>query len=89
MKSIGPMSLRALHYLITHGPSTADTIGIHVWAGRKRGKTTSMGGGGDYAAQMLLGRLKSAGLVQQTHGEGSTRWEIATRGRQVAAKGQS
>jgi hypothetical protein len=53
----------ACRYLAANGPATADMVGAVVWKGKKRGKTTSMGGGGDYAAQMLLGRMKKAGLV--------------------------
>jgi hypothetical protein len=70
----------ACRYLAANGPATADMVGAVVWKGKKRGKTTSMGGGGDYAAQMLLGRMKKAGLVRHSQGEGSTRWEVTPLG---------
>lgn len=57
-----------------------------VWQGKKRGKTSSSGGGGDYAAQMLLGHMKRAGLVRHAPSEGSTRWEVTPLGRAEAAK---
>lgn len=40
----------------------------------------SSNGGGDYAAQMLLGRLKKAGLVEYAPSEGSTRWRLSAKG---------
>jgi hypothetical protein len=78
----------ACRYLAANGPATADMIGAVVWKGKKRGKTTSSGGGGDYGAQMLLGRMKKAGLVQhaRVEFEGATRWEVTTLGRAEAAK---
>ena len=76
----------ACRYLVANGPQPADMVGAVVWKGKKRGKTTSMGGGGDYAAQMLLGRMKKAGLVQHAKSEGSTRWEVTPLGRAEAAK---
>ena len=76
----------ACRYLVANGPATADMVGAAVWKGKKRGKTTSSGGGGDYAAQMLLGRMKKAGLVQHARFEGATRWEVTPLGRAEAAK---
>jgi len=76
----------ACRYLAANGPATADMVGTVVWKGKKRGKTTSMGGGGDYAAQMLLGRMKKAGLVRHAPSEGSTRWEVTALGRAEAAR---
>ena len=76
----------ACRYLAANGPATADMVGAVVWKGKKRGKTTSSGGGGDYAAQMLLGRMKKAGLVQHARFEGATRWEVTPLGRAEAAK---
>jgi hypothetical protein len=84
VKEIGPLSLRALQYLVENGPSAADMVGIYVWAGKERGRVTSSGGGGDYAAQMMLGRLKAAGLVEHAHTEGATRWVVTSRGRRAA-----
>ncbi len=69
------------HYLVESGPSSADMVGAAVWRGIPRGKATSSGGGGDYAAQMMLGRMKKAGLVRHATSEGSTRWEVTALGR--------
>ncbi len=76
----------ACRYLAVHGPSSADLVGGAVWRDRPRGRVTSSGGGGDYAAQMLLGRMKAAGLVchSRAHREGSTRWEVTPLGRAEA-----
>ena len=76
----------ACRYLAANGPSSADMVGLAVWKGKKRGKTSSMGGGGDYAAQMLLGRMKKAGLVRHAPSEGSTRWELTALGRAEAVR---
>ncbi len=70
----------ACRYLAANGPSTADDVGAVVWKGKKRGRVTSSGGGGDYAAQMLLGRMKKAGLVRHAASIGSTRWEVTSAG---------
>ena len=58
-------------------------VGAGVWPERecRPGRGVSVNGGGDYAAQMLLGRLKKAGLVEYAAGEGSTRWRLSTKGR--------
>lgn len=79
----------ACRYLAAKGPQPADLVGAFVWKGKKRGKTTSMGGGGDYAAQMLLGRMKKAGLVRHSlaHADGSsTLWEVTASGRLEAER---
>ena len=73
---------RACRFLAAKGPQPADLVGNVVWQGKQRGKTTSMGGGGDYAAQMLLGRMKKAGLVRHANSPGSTtQWEVTALGR--------
>ena len=58
-------------------------VGSAVWPDRviTFGCGVSSNGGGDYAAQMLLGRLKKAGLVEYASSEGSTRWCLSTKGR--------
>ena len=58
-------------------------VGGAVWPDRviTFGRGVSSNGGGDYAAQMLLGRLKKAKLVEYAPGEGSTRWRLSTKGR--------
>ena len=63
----------------------AGDVGGHIWPDRN-GRIASSGGGGDYAAQMLLGRLKAAGLVEHAPSEGSTRWRITTKGRRALAE---
>lgn len=64
-----------------HGLSASE-VGSGVWPDRERrpGRGMSINGGGDYAAQMLLGRIKKAGLVEYASGEGSTRWRLSTKG---------
>lgn len=73
---------RVLRYLLASGARTAGEIGGAVISSR-RGRIASASGGGDYAAQMLLGRLQRRGLV---HGSapgdgGATRWAITAQGR--------
>lgn len=73
---------RALLYLYNHAGRDGvgcDDVGGAVWSERK-GRVTSSGGGGDYAAQMLLGRLKKAGLVEHAPSEGSSRWRLTAKG---------
>jgi len=60
-------------------PSAAWEVGQAVWPdGKCRIPST---GGGHYAAQMLLGRMRKQGHVQTQHSEGSSVWEITTTGR--------
>jgi hypothetical protein len=61
-------------------------VGAVIWANKKRGRTSSANGGGDYAAQMLLGRMRKAGLVRTIHSEGSSRWEVTALGLAEEAK---
>ena len=78
-------SQRALIYLHKDarrcGVSCFD-VGNAVWPDRmiRGGRGVSSNGGGDYAAQMLLGRLKKAGLVEYASSEGSSRWRLSTKG---------
>jgi hypothetical protein len=71
-------------YLSEHGPQAASIVGAVLWRGRKRGRVVSTNGGGDYAAQMLLGRMRKAGLVRLAWSEGSSLWEVTTLGREMA-----
>lgn len=67
-----------------YGASCYD-VGHAVWPERT-GRVASSNGGGDYAAQMLLGRLKKAGLAEYAPSEGSTRWRLSPKGlREVSA----
>jgi hypothetical protein len=69
--------------LILHrGPMTAGEFGAAMWPGRT-GRITSSSGGGDYAAQMLLGRLRAKGIVRTTLDPGATRWELTSRGKEL------
>ena len=61
-----------------YGASCYD-VGHAAWPERA-GRVASASGGGDYAAQMLLGRLKKAGLVEYAPSEGSTRWRLSQKG---------
>jgi hypothetical protein len=83
---------RALLYLYNTAGDRGVTcfeVGEAVWPDRpavRAGKGVSHQGGGDYAAQMLLGRLKKAGQVEHAPSEGSTRWRLTKAGL-VAARG--
>lgn len=84
---IGSITYNAIVILVGRGPMSADDFGGDLWRGRKRGRTTSSGGGGDYAAQMLLGRLRRAGLAEHAPGyEGATRWQATAKGRNELAR---
>ena len=63
-------------------------VGARVWPERecRPGRGVSVNGGGDYAAQMLLGRLKKAGLVEYAPSEGSSRWRLSMKGRNKVDK---
>lgn len=78
-------SQRALMYLFNDtgrdGVSCFD-VGNAVWPDRvvRSGRGVANGGGGDYAAQMLLGRLKKARLVEHAPSAGSSRWRLTEQG---------
>lgn len=76
----------ALRVLFEHGPTSATIFGAVLWRDRKRGRVSSSGGGGDYAAQMFLGRLRRVGLARHAASEGSTLWELAPLGRASLAR---
>lgn len=71
-----------------HNGISAGEVGTGVWPERecRPGRGVSVNGGGDYAAQMLLGRLKKAGLVEYATNEGSSRWRLSTKGRNEVQK---
>jgi hypothetical protein len=73
---------RALTYLFNNREAAAGDVGNAVWPDRdvRAGRGVATGGGGDYAAQMLLGRLKKAGLVEHAPSEGSSRWRLTRKG---------
>jgi hypothetical protein len=75
-------SQRALMYLFSaagHDGVSCYDVGEAVWPDRA-GRISANGGGGDYAAQMLLGRLKKAGFVEHAPSEGSSRWRLSAKG---------
>lgn len=80
--SLTAAARRALLYLHENaglaGVAAGD-VGQATWPDRRR-VGVSHNGGGDYAAQMLLGRLKKAGLVEHAPSEGSSLWRLTARG---------
>ena len=82
MIKAGSQTYSALVILANGGPMDAGTFGADLWRNRKRGRVSSVNGGGDYAAQCFLGRLRKLGLARTTDdNEGSSRWEITPKGR--------
>lgn len=61
------------------GQRAASEVGAYLWPSPHRRGCASHGGG-YYAAQMLLGRLRKRGLVRVAHGPGSSRWELTESG---------
>lgn len=87
MFKIGSQTQLALTLLANRGPMDAGTFGADLWRGRKRKRVISSNGGGDYAAQCFLGRLRKLGLARTTsEDEGSSRWEITQKGRVELAR---
>lgn len=74
---------RALVALLD-GPLGCSEVGAIIWGSKRNGRVSAVQGGGDYAAQMLLGRMRAAGLARTTHLEGSSRWELTPEGRRRA-----
>lgn len=70
-------------YASGYGGVSCGEVGGAVWPERVIcfGRGVSSNGGGDYAAQMLLGRLKKKGLVEYAPSAGSTQWRLSTKGR--------
>lgn len=69
---------RVLAYLAKHPSSCAADVGTVIH--NRRGRVSSANGGGDYAAQMLLGRMRKAGLVEPAPSNGATLWRLTTAG---------
>lgn len=70
---------RVLAYLAKYPSSGSSDVGTVI--NNRRGRIASASGGGDYAAQMLLGRMRKAGLIEQAPSEGSTKWKLTSAGR--------
>lgn len=67
------------------GKTTSASVFGAVYFGPDRtSKGYSMGGGGDYPAQMLLGRLRKKGWAATPYSEGSSQWELTSSGRAIA-----
>ena len=80
------MTFKALVILTREGQISADDFGASLWKDKKRGRVTSSGGGGDYGAQMFLGRLKKRGYARSAHTLGSSLWEATAAGSNALAK---
>lgn len=74
---------RALRFL-AKAPATAGEVGSELWPQRTGRCGVSVNGGGDYPAQMLLGRLRKQGFVKTMHTEGSSIWCLTDAGRAYA-----
>jgi len=61
------------------GQAAASCVGAHLWPNRT-GPIISSNGGGDYKAQMYLGRLKKRGWVYTPLSAGSSRWALTPKG---------
>ena len=81
----GSATHRALDFMMGSAPTSASIIGGAVWRDVKRGRSVPSRGGGDYAAQMLLGRLRKSGWVHVANSDGSSRWAITAAGRHAAS----
>lgn len=68
--------------VLKRGPTSAGIVGSRLWPDRKT-RGTAVQGGGDYAAQMLLGQMRRNGLVRVQHGDGSSIWELTECGGRV------
>ena len=64
---------------------TAGEIGGILWQARK-GRISSVNGGGDYAAQMLLGRMRKSGLVRVHPRSITSVWILTPEGKERALR---
>lgn len=74
---------RSVLRLLARGPRYAREVDAHAWpdAGSQRAAVT---GGGCYAAQMLLGRMRRCGWCRtRNEGAGASLWEITDAGLQA------
>lgn len=70
-----------IEFLVRHRDGTsASIVGAHVWGHTRKGHVVASQGGGDYAAQMLLGRMRKRGWVRVLDGEGSSMWAATRKG---------
>lgn len=79
---------RALIILYQDGAYDAEmgccTFGADYFGPERVGRVSASGGGGDYAAQMVLGRLRRLGWVELAYSLGSSRWRCSVAGRSIA-----
>lgn len=72
----------ALETLRSAGTDGIDCFSFgHAVMPNRAGRRMSASGGGDYAAQMYLGRLRKLGLARTLITEGSSRWALTDKGR--------
>ena len=84
LPSTTPALRRALDILYCQPPMGCGEFGAKMWPERRGYRAgVSSNGGGDYPAQMLLGRLRKLGWAQVVRGEGSSCWELTTAGKKM------
>lgn len=88
---IGFKTVRALVVIARAGRDGIGSgdFGAEYFGPDRKSRSSSMGGGGDYAALMLLGRLKSAGYLRAHHDgwvQAPNRWELTPAGRAIAER---
>ena len=80
--------VRALIILYQDGRYDAElgcfTFGEDYFGPDRTGRIAAHGGGGDYAAQMILGRLRKRGWAELAPSPGSSRWRCSVSGRAIA-----
>lgn len=78
-------TVRALIVLASFGEhgTGCSNFGAGYFRGERSGHVVANHGGGDYAAQMMLGRLRKQGLVRVANGPGSSTWELTWEGKKV------
>ena len=77
MKEPSEIERKVLDYLRKYPYGTsASMVGAEIWDNKKRGRVVASQGGGDYAAQMLLGRMRKKGWVNTLFQDGSSQWVV-------------
>lgn len=71
---------------VTRDGIVASVLGPYVFGTERNGRVASVNGGGDYAMQMLLGRMRKRGLVRVLPGPGASRWTLTAAGTQLAVR---
>lgn len=81
-----PKIRKALEILRDIGPASCSSFGARMWPDRETSGVANQGGG-DYPAQMLLGRLKKRGFVRHADSQGSSLWELTEEGEDAVGPG--